>query len=50
MVSSRSRAVPYILEELEQSNIGIIASCQEEPSPELAAKFGEPYHLDEEQS
>ncbi|OOR75434.1 hypothetical protein BLX06_08895 [Bacillus cereus] len=38
------------LEELEQLNIGIIASCQEEPPPELAVKFGEPYHLDEEQS
>ena len=38
------------LEELEQSNIGIIASCQEEPPPELAVKFGEPYNLDEEQS
>ncbi|MEK4418988.1 type IV secretion system DNA-binding domain-containing protein [Bacillus paranthracis] len=38
------------LEELEQSHIGIIASCQEEPPPELAAKFGDPYNLDEEQS
>jgi hypothetical protein len=43
------RFLPF-LEELEQLNIGIIASCQEEPPPELAAKFGEPYNLDEEQS
>lgn len=50
MVSPSSRAVSSILEELEQLNIGIIASCQEEPPSELAVKFGEPYNLDEEQS
>ncbi|WP_144518164.1 hypothetical protein [Bacillus thuringiensis] len=38
------------LEDLGQLNIGIIASSQEEPPPELAAKFGEPYNLDEKHS
>ncbi|MGE6553481.1 type IV secretion system DNA-binding domain-containing protein [Bacillus mycoides] len=38
------------LEDLEQLNIGIIANFQEEPPPELAAKFGETYNLDEEKS